>query len=228
MWRTAPRWTPWWRQSSVSSDRSICWSTMPATFGDRPIWEVDPDEWWRTWEVNVRGTMLCARAVLLGMVARRRGRDHLTSPWHFLAQAERFGLPRLEDGHHAPDRNIWQLIAEYGVSIFAITPGLVNTPLARETFDAQPPGSSGPASIAMSTTSDRCSPELLPSVVWPWRIRPSDLSGCYIELADDLDDARRADEIEAELSLRIPGPRQPRQRRHELSRTLTLPTRRLT
>ncbi len=37
-------------------------------------WEVDPSEWWRTLEVNVRGPFLCARAVLPGMIARRRGR----------------------------------------------------------------------------------------------------------------------------------------------------------
>ena len=39
-----------------------------------PIAEVDPDEWWREVEINVRGTFLCARAVLPGMVARGRGR----------------------------------------------------------------------------------------------------------------------------------------------------------
>jgi short chain dehydrogenase len=39
-----------------------------------PIWEVDPDEWWREVEVNLRGPLLCARAVLPGMIARRRGR----------------------------------------------------------------------------------------------------------------------------------------------------------
>jgi NAD(P)-dependent dehydrogenase (short-subunit alcohol dehydrogenase family) len=39
-----------------------------------PPWEVDPDAWWRTVEVNLRGPFLCARAVLPGMRARGRGR----------------------------------------------------------------------------------------------------------------------------------------------------------
>jgi NAD(P)-dependent dehydrogenase (short-subunit alcohol dehydrogenase family) len=39
-----------------------------------PIAEIDPDEWWREVEINVRGTLLCTRAVLPGMVARGRGR----------------------------------------------------------------------------------------------------------------------------------------------------------
>jgi NAD(P)-dependent dehydrogenase (short-subunit alcohol dehydrogenase family) len=37
-------------------------------------WNVDAEDWWRTFEVNVRGAFLCARAVLPGMLARRRGR----------------------------------------------------------------------------------------------------------------------------------------------------------
>jgi NAD(P)-dependent dehydrogenase (short-subunit alcohol dehydrogenase family) len=33
------------------------------------LWEVDPDDWWREVEVNLRGPLLCARAVLPGMLA---------------------------------------------------------------------------------------------------------------------------------------------------------------
>jgi NAD(P)-dependent dehydrogenase (short-subunit alcohol dehydrogenase family) len=39
-----------------------------------PLWDVEPDQWWRDVEVNLRGTFLCARAVLPGMLARHRGR----------------------------------------------------------------------------------------------------------------------------------------------------------
>jgi NAD(P)-dependent dehydrogenase (short-subunit alcohol dehydrogenase family) len=39
-----------------------------------PIAEVDPEAWWRTQEINVRGPMLCARMVLPGMLARANGR----------------------------------------------------------------------------------------------------------------------------------------------------------
>jgi 3-oxoacyl-[acyl-carrier protein] reductase len=39
-----------------------------------PTWETDADEWWRNIEVNLRGPLLCCRAVINGMVARGRGR----------------------------------------------------------------------------------------------------------------------------------------------------------
>jgi len=38
------------------------------------IAEVDPEAWWRTQEINVRGPMLCTRMVLPRMLARRCGR----------------------------------------------------------------------------------------------------------------------------------------------------------
>jgi len=39
-----------------------------------PIWDVDPDEWWRDVETNIRGTFNGCRAVVEGMMARKRGR----------------------------------------------------------------------------------------------------------------------------------------------------------
>ena len=39
-----------------------------------PVWETDPEHWWRAMEVHVRGSFLCARAVLPGMIARQKGR----------------------------------------------------------------------------------------------------------------------------------------------------------
>jgi len=37
-------------------------------------WELDPGEWWRTFEVNVLGVHLCCRAVIPGMLERGSGR----------------------------------------------------------------------------------------------------------------------------------------------------------
>lgn len=42
--------------------------------GIGPIWDVDPEEWWTDVETNIRGPFHCSRAVLPGMLARKRGR----------------------------------------------------------------------------------------------------------------------------------------------------------
>ncbi len=39
-----------------------------------PAWETEPEEWWRTQEVNVLGVYLACRAVIPGMLERGRGR----------------------------------------------------------------------------------------------------------------------------------------------------------
>ncbi|MGH3075569.1 MAG: SDR family NAD(P)-dependent oxidoreductase [Gaiellales bacterium] len=41
-------------------------------------WEIDPDDWWRTFEVNVLGVHLCCRAVIPGMLERGTGRIVIT------------------------------------------------------------------------------------------------------------------------------------------------------
>ena len=102
-----------------------------------PLWEVDPEEWWRVWEVNVRGVMLCARAVLPSMVARRRGRIVNVSSGSVLGPLPNFSaypvaktaVVRLTE-HLAADTQ------DYGIGVFAITPGLVDTPLARLTWES--------------------------------------------------------------------------------------------
>ena len=41
-------------------------------------WEIDTDDWWRTFEVNVLGVHLCCRAVIPGMLERGTGRIVIT------------------------------------------------------------------------------------------------------------------------------------------------------
>src|SRR5437868_1464710 len=44
----------------------------------RPSWEIDLDEWWQIYEVNVLGVHLCCRAVLPAMLERGGGRIVIT------------------------------------------------------------------------------------------------------------------------------------------------------
>ena len=41
--------------------------------GMAPLWEADPTTWWRDIEINLRGTMLCCRAILPHFIERKNG-----------------------------------------------------------------------------------------------------------------------------------------------------------
>lgn len=93
-----------------------------------PAWELDPDEWWRTIDVNLRGPFLCAHAVLPGMVARRSGRivnivavaAYRASPFMSAYASSKAALVRLTETLAAETR-------EHGISVFAVRPGQVQT-----------------------------------------------------------------------------------------------------
>lgn len=164
-----------------------------------PLWEVDPDEWWSACEVNLRGVMLCARAVLRGMVARRRGRIINLSSGSVLEPIANFSaypvsktaVTRLTE-HLAAD------CREYGLSIFAIRPGSVDSPMARQTWES-PAGQKWTGHFREMYSSGAVPPELAARLCLELASGKADrLSGCYIELTDDLDElVGRADEIAA-------------------------------
>lgn len=95
-----------------------------------PVWEVDPDEWWSVVGTNLRGPFLCSRAVLPGMLARRRGRivniaSHATlrgAPYDTAYACSKTALIRFTDSLAAE-------VAEAGLRVFALSPGSVHTGL---------------------------------------------------------------------------------------------------
>lgn len=98
-----------------------------------PFWETDPADWWRCQEVNLRGPMLCCRAVLPGMVRRHAGRIiNMASgagcqafPNMSAYVASKTSLIRFSE----------QLALELdglGVSVFPIRPGVVRTAMVEE------------------------------------------------------------------------------------------------
>ena len=91
-------------------------------------WEIDPDRWWRTIEINVRGPYLCSRTVLPGMIERRRGRivnissSSAELPDPFLAA---YGASKAALTHMT--HSLAVATRKYGISVFAYGPGLVRT-----------------------------------------------------------------------------------------------------
>lgn len=103
-----------------------------------PIAETDPGEWWRCQEVNLWGPLLCTRAVLAGMAARRRGRiinvasgaGTIAIPYLSAYIVSKTALIRLTEILAAE-------VAEHGVRAFAIEPGTVRTAMAEYALESE-------------------------------------------------------------------------------------------
>jgi 3-oxoacyl-[acyl-carrier protein] reductase len=168
-----------------------------------PIWDADPDEWWRTQDVHLHGAFLCTRAVYAGMVARGGGRIIIISS----RAAERGGanLSAYQIAKAGQLRFTEALAAEgsdAGIRAFAVHPGFVDTQFADEPLrraDAQKyapefvarlkqmkqdPSSGTPISLV----ADLC--------VFLASGRGDGLSGRYLRVEDDWEHmARSADAI---------------------------------
>jgi NAD(P)-dependent dehydrogenase (short-subunit alcohol dehydrogenase family) len=100
-------------------------------------WEVDPVAWWRTMEVNVHGAFICWRAVLPGMIERRRGRiinisssaAHKRYPLYSAYGASKAALS------HASG-SLADATREFGVHVFSYSPGFVRTEMTEALADA--------------------------------------------------------------------------------------------
>jgi NADP-dependent 3-hydroxy acid dehydrogenase YdfG len=101
-----------------------------------PTWQVDPDLWWHTHEVNVRGVFQTLHVTLPAMVQRGSGRVVLTSsglgrapsPW-----TSAYGASKAAVTHLAASLAL-ELVGT-GVSVFAISPGMVRTEMTAWTDD---------------------------------------------------------------------------------------------
>jgi 3-oxoacyl-[acyl-carrier protein] reductase len=153
-------------------------------FSSEPPWEEDPADWWRVFEINVLGAYLCSRAVLPGMIERRGGRIVNTgSGASYLpggGGSTAYGASKAALGRFG--ELLARQVAEFGVSVFTISPGLVRTEMTEPFGDDMP----------------WTPPELAPRLV---RVlaggRADRLAGRYIHAEhDDIEDLiARADEI---------------------------------
>jgi 3-oxoacyl-[acyl-carrier protein] reductase len=149
-------------------------------------WEVEPDEWWHVFEVNVLGVYLCCRAVIPGMIERGRGRIVITGSGAAY-------LPGTSNSAYAASKAaVWRFgevlagqLEPHGIPVFVISPGLVKT--------------------AMTSNFSNDAPwtpfELAPKLVHVLASGRADaLSGRYIHAEhDDVEDLiARADEIKRE------------------------------
>ena len=99
---------------------------------DAVSWKMSLDAWRRVIEVNLTGAFICARAVIPPMRAQGQGRIIMTSSINALRG--KFGLSNYaasKAGMIGLVRSLARETARFGITVNAIAPGLVHTPLTR-------------------------------------------------------------------------------------------------
>ncbi len=102
-----------------------------------PVWEADPDRWFRDIRVNLFGSFLVSRSVVKGMVKRETGYviNMVSSggvgdphPYSTSYASSKTGLMRLTEG-------LAQEAREFGVKVFAVAPPAILTEMTRFIMD---------------------------------------------------------------------------------------------
>ena len=101
-------------------------------------WELDPAEWWRTFEVNMLGVHLCCSAAIPGMLERRAGRIVIVGSGSAY-------LPGQSETAYTSSK---AAVCRYGetlanalgdrIPVFVISPGMVQTEMTADFPDDAP------------------------------------------------------------------------------------------
>jgi NAD(P)-dependent dehydrogenase (short-subunit alcohol dehydrogenase family) len=172
-----------------------------------PVWEVDPDTWWGDVTTNLRGTFLCAHALLPSMIARHRGR--------IVNVVSSFGMHTSPQSRPSPyasayssskaavivfTENLAAMTRDHGVQVFGLRPGFVRTALLEEGARS-PAGRQWLPEIQALLDSDRLVP---PEHAARWTVflasgDADKLSGRVFSVAHEMDTlVKRTDDIQRE------------------------------
>ena len=103
-----------------------------------PMWDAGADDWWRSFEVNLRGPYLCSRALLPGMIARQRGRIiNLATSAATVAVAHMGAYVVAKTALIRFTENLAAELLNSGVSVFAIDPGTVRTAMSQHLLESE-------------------------------------------------------------------------------------------
>jgi 3-oxoacyl-[acyl-carrier protein] reductase len=103
-------------------------------------WEVPADDWWRVFEVNVRGPYLLSRAAIPRMIERSRGRIvNVGSGASWLPGLAGSAYAGSKAALHRASEVLARQLAPHGIAVFAISPGLVRTSMTEGRFPDDAP-----------------------------------------------------------------------------------------
>lgn len=102
--------------------------------GGTPLWEINDDDWSRTFAVNVTGTFNCCRAVVPRMISAGWGRIV-----NFASMAGKDGNPNMSAYSASKSavigltKSLGKELATTGVLVNAIAPAVIDTPMNADT-----------------------------------------------------------------------------------------------
>jgi 3-oxoacyl-[acyl-carrier protein] reductase len=105
--------------------------TCAGAFHATPLDRIEPDEWDRIQEVNLRGVFLVAQAALSVMIPRRRGRivtvASLAGQSGGLAAGASYAASKA--GVAALTKSIARFAGPHGITANCVNPGIIDTPM---------------------------------------------------------------------------------------------------
>jgi NAD(P)-dependent dehydrogenase (short-subunit alcohol dehydrogenase family) len=169
-----------------------------------PLWEADPEEWWCTMEVHVRGSFLCARAVLPRMINQQHGRII-----NIVSHAGVFRCPNASAYAISKaalikfTENLAVETKHQGIAVFAAHPGIVKVGLTELAMNMkgsmESPTGRAAAWIRKEVAEGRAVlPERAAQLIVSLAAGHADaLTGRYLTVHDDVESlAARAEEIQ--------------------------------
>jgi 3-oxoacyl-[acyl-carrier protein] reductase len=162
----------------------------------RRVWEVDPESWWHTQIVNVRGPFLCSKAVIPGMIGNNSGRIiNITSGVASMAIPYLSAYSTSKTTLSQFTRVLASELAEYSVYAIAYAPGALDTDMFE--YARHSPNFDPPIQAVFEKAAEAGLTSMSDTIATFLKIAKGDadsLSGCHLDVADDIDDLVRRDE----------------------------------